>query len=115
MKINWKILVAIVVIVGAAVWAFDSTRSRTYTGSALNISLGHGSVTLINSSDAPVPVQLMGTGTRGFSVTTSMEGVEGDSVSEGTGRATTQLFAFEPPPGSTEFTVKSTTPVNFVT
>src|SRR5688572_15861191 len=54
MKINWKVLVAIVVIVAAVIWAVDSIRSRTYEGSALNTSVGHGPVTVINPSDESV-------------------------------------------------------------
>src|SRR5689334_15598842 len=113
MKLNLKVIIAIVVIIGATVWAVDSVRSRSYSGTAFTFSVGHGAVTLVNSSDAAVPVQLVGTGSRSFTVATSMDGVAGTSERVGTGRTTTQLFEFSPLPGSTNFTVTGGTDVNF--
>jgi hypothetical protein len=112
--INWKALVALVVIIGVAFWAVDSVRTRSYSGSDLNFGVGSGQVTVTNASNEPVPVQLMGTGTRTFSISNTIEGVTGSSTRSGTGRNTTQLFEFELPPGVSEFTVGRGTDVNFV-
>ena len=115
MKINWKSLIALAVIAVALFWAVDSVRSRSYSGSNLNFGIGTGSVMVTNPSDAPIPVRLVGTGTRAFAVSSTIEGVEGSSTRQGTGRNITQLFEFALPPGSSEITVVRGTNVNFVT
>lgn len=115
MKFNWKILVGIVVLVGAIFWGVDSVRTRSYSGNDLNFSVGSGPVTVTNSTDAPVPAQFASTGTRPFSVTSASDSISGSSTREGTGRTAAQLFAFDVPPGVTELTVVSRgTAVNFV-
>ena len=113
MKLNWKVLLALVVIIGISVWAVESVRSRSYSGTNLNFGIGSGAVTLTNPSSATVPVQLVGTGTRAFSVSSDIEGITGSSTRQGTGRNTTQLFEFQAPPGMSEFTVARGTNVNF--
>ncbi len=114
MKINWRGLIALAVIAVALFWAVDSVRSRSYSGTNLNFAIGSGPVTVTNPSDEAIPVQLVGTGTRSFSVTTTLEGVSDASTREGTGRNTTQLLAFALPPGASEFTVARGANVNFV-
>lgn len=118
MKLNLRVIIAAVVIVGVIVWAVDSVRARSYSGNDLNFVVGRGPVTVTNPSDQPVPVQLLGKGSRSFSVTSTLENVTGSSTMEGTGSNRSQLFAFELPPGDSEFTVvrstNATTEVNFV-
>jgi hypothetical protein len=98
MKFNWKVLIGLVVLVGAIFWGVDSVRTRSYSGNDLNFGVGSGPVTVTNSTDAPVPAQFTSTGTRPFSVTSA-----------------SQLFAFDVPPGVTELLVVSRgTAVNFV-
>jgi hypothetical protein len=114
MKINWKALVALVVIIGATFWAVDTVRSRSYSGSNLNFGVGSGPITVMNPATEPVPVQLVGTGTRSFTISSTIDGVTGSSTREGTGRNTTQLFEFALPPGVSEFTIARGTNVNLV-
>jgi hypothetical protein len=114
MKINWKVLTAVVVIVGATFWAVESVRSLSYSGTHLNFGVGSGTVTLTNPSNEPVPVQLVGTGTRSFSVSSSIAEVTGSSTREGSGRNTMQLFEFALPPGVSEFTIARGTHVSIV-
>jgi hypothetical protein len=114
MKINWKALVALVVIIGATFWAVDTVRSRSYSGANLNFGVGSGTVIVRNPSTEPVPVQLVGTGTRSFTISSTMDGVTGSSTRQGTGRNTTQLFEFQVPPGVSEFTVVRGTNVSLV-
>jgi hypothetical protein len=114
MKMNWKSLVALALIVVALYWAVDSVRPRSYSGSNLNFAIGSGPVMVTNPADEPVSVQLVGTGTRSFSVTSTIEGVPDASTREGSGRNTTQLMDFALPPGASEFTVARGTNVNFV-
>jgi hypothetical protein len=118
MKINWRVLIAAVVVVGAIVLAVSSVSSRSYSGSNLNFIVGRGPVTVTNPSDQPVAVQLLGKGSRTFSVTSTIGNVAGSSTREGTGSNSPQVFGVELPPGVSEFTVvrgTTTTPdVNFV-
>ncbi len=115
MKINWKVLVALVLIVVVSVWAFDSLRSRSYSGANLTFGVGSGPVTVTNSSDVPVAAQLVGAGARSFSVSSVTEGMSGSSVRQGTGNGSTQLFELMVPPGVSVFTINRGTEVNFVT
>lgn len=113
MKFNWKVLVAFVVLLGVSFWGIDSLRTRAYSGTNLNFDVGSGPVTMMNPSDAALPVQLTGTGTRSFSVTSATQGVSGSSTRQGSGRNTTQLFEFDLPPGVSEFTVTRGSEVMF--
>jgi hypothetical protein len=118
MKLNLRVIIAAVVIVGVIVSAVDSVRARSYSGNDLNFVVGRGPVTVTNSSDQPVPAQLLSKGSRSFSVSSTFENVSDTSTMEGTGSNRSQLFAFELPPGDSEFTVvratNATTDVNFV-
>jgi hypothetical protein len=113
MKINLKTIIVLVLMLGAAVWAVDSIRSRSYNGTALNFSVGHGAVSVTNPSDVTVPAQIVGTGSRSFTVTNLEDGVSGPSIREGTGRTTTQLFDVALLPGANVFTVVGGTGVTF--
>jgi hypothetical protein len=104
MKINPKVAIALVLIVAALFVTVNTIRARTYSGANLAFEVGSGSVTLTNSSDAPVLVQLLGTGSATFVVTSATEGVAGSSIKQ-TSSPTSQLFEFGLPPGDTTFTV----------
>jgi hypothetical protein len=114
MKFNLKVLIALVVLVGAAFWGVSSVRTVSYTGSDLNIDIGNGPVTVTNPSDQSLAVQLVGAQTASFTVSSSIEEVSGRSAREGSGRGATQLFEFELPPGVSEITVGRGSDVNFV-
>ena len=105
MRFNWKVVFALVVLVATLYWGSNSLLTRWYSGTDLNFGVGSGPVTVTNSMDASVPVQLVSTGTRPFSVTSTAEGVSGSSERQGNGRTTTQLFAFDLPPGITELMI----------
>lgn len=110
-----KIIVALVVIVGALVWAVGSLQTRSYSGSNLNFVIGQGAVTVTNPDEQPVSLQLVSAGSRVFSVSSSIAGVSGPSVKQGTGSTTTQLFEFASPSGVSAFTVVRGTNVSLVT
>lgn len=114
MKFNWKIAVAALLVVGAIVWAFTSTRAQSYSGTNLSFDVGGGPVTIVNPSDDAIPVQIVGTGTRGFSVSSNIDGVSGNSTRLGTGTSATQTFLFDLPVGSSEFAVLRGANVQFV-
>ena len=115
MKTYLKIFVAFVLIIGTLVWAVTSARSRSYSGTALNIDVGAGAVTVTNSSELPVSVQLVSPGTRSFAVASTIDGTSGSSTTLGSGSSATQVFEFTQPFGVTQFTVTRGTNVSFVT
>jgi hypothetical protein len=115
MKLNWRVVIALVVLVGAIIWGVDSFRTRLYSGTDLNFGVGSGPVTVTNPSDSAFPVQLIGTRRGTFTVRSSIGGVSGRSTSQGSGSTTTQLFEFVLPSGVSEFTVMRSEDVDFVT
>ena len=115
MKINWKILFVLVLVVGVVYWAISSTQVNAYSGTNLTFAVGGGPVTMTNPSDEAVAVQLIGTGNRSFSVTSTIDEVSGASIREGTGSDRTNVFAFDLPPGISTFTVSRGQNVNFGT
>jgi preprotein translocase subunit SecE len=113
-KINWRVLIAVVVIMGALLWAVNTVRPQSYTGTNLNVGIGNGAVTVTNHSDTAVPAQLLGSGSRSFSVSSTTEGVFGSSTRTGSGGNFTQLFNLVLPPGVAMFTVAGGTSVTFL-
>ena len=114
MRINWKVLLAVALIGATAMWAFTSVRAQSYTGTSLDFRVGRGPVTVTNPSDAPVSVQLAGTGARSFRVASTIEGIAGASTREGSGGSQTQLFNVVLPAGVSVFTVTGGTNVTFL-
>ncbi|MBZ0296213.1 MAG: hypothetical protein K8L99_26880 [Anaerolineae bacterium] len=114
-KFNWKVLVALLILAGAVIWSVDSIRARGYGGSDLNVGVGNGLVTVTNPSDEAIPVQLVGERAGTFTVSSSIEGVSGRSVTQGNGRNATQLLEFALPPGASQFTVVRGADIHFVT
>jgi hypothetical protein len=113
MKINWKVLFALVLVVGAVYWAFSSTQVNSYSGTNLTFAVGGGPVTMTNPSDETIAVQLIGDGSRSFTVQSSIDEVSGSSTREGSGSDRTNVFAFDLPPGASTFTVARGQNVNF--
>lgn len=114
MKINGKVLIASVVLIAAIVWAISSLQSHSFSGKNLTFGLTSGTATVNNPSDAPIPVQLLGTGSRTFTVSSSSDGIAGSSTRQSAGNGVTQLFEFALPPGKSDITVGHGTNVNFV-
>jgi hypothetical protein len=115
MKVNWKVLVALVLIVGVTAWLVNSVRTRYYSGSIFNFAVGSGLVILTNEADEPVSAWLTGTGSRAFTVSSAREGIGGTSTQQGSGTGSTQLFEFAIPSGISQFTVNQGVNVNFMT
>jgi hypothetical protein len=114
MKFNWRVLVALVVLVGTIFWGADSLRARSYNGTDLNFGVGNSPVTVTNPSEGSLAVQLVGAQSGTFTVASTIEGVSGRSTRVGSGRSITQLFEFALPPGVSEITVIRGADVNFV-
>ena len=114
MKLNRKILISIVVLIGAIVWAASSLLTRSYSGTELDFGVGSGPITVTNPSDSALPVELISTRPGTFIVKSSIEEISGRSTTQGSGRNTTQSFEFDLPSGVSEFTVLRSGDVNFV-
>lgn len=114
MKLSWKVTVAFVVLVGATLWGVNSLRTRSYSGSDLNFGVGSGPITVTNSSDEALPVQLVSTSPGTFTVSSGIASISGKSTREGNGRNATQFFDFVLPTGVSEFSVLRGADVNFV-
>lgn len=114
MKINWKIIVAIVLMVGAIAWTVDSTRSKSYSGTNLDFEVGNDTVTMTNPSTESIPVQLVAASNRSFSVSSTIDDIPRISVREGTNPNITNVIAFELPPGVTEFAITRGSDVSFI-
>jgi hypothetical protein len=114
MKSNWKVMIALAVLVGAVLWGFNSLRGYSYSGTDLNIAVGSGPITVINPSEAAVSVSLVSTSPGTITVASRTEGVAGRSATQGSGRNTGQLYEFELPPGESTFTVTRGANVNLV-
>ncbi len=113
MKFNWRVLVALVVMVGVIVWTVNSVRSRSYSGTNLAFLTGQGAVTVINPSASPVAAQLTSAGSQQFSLTGSSPGLKGNSAPQGTGSNITQSFDLSLLPGPNVFTITRVTGVSF--
>jgi hypothetical protein len=114
MKLNWKVLIAVVVLIGASVWGVGSLLTRSYNGTNLNFGVGSGPITVTNPSDSALLASLVSTRSGTFIVKSSIEGISGRSTTQGSGRNLTQLFEFMLPSGVSEFTVSRSGDVNFV-
>jgi hypothetical protein len=114
MKLNWRLIIVVVIMVGVVAWVLTSVLPNSYDGTNLSFNVGTGSVTVNNLSDSPAAVQLIGTGTRSFTLSSNIEGVAGTSTREGSGSTSTQLYDLIVPPGTSEFTVTRGTNVKFV-
>ena len=114
LSINWKVLLALVLIVGVSYLAVNSVFPRSYSGSALNFAIGSGTVTVTNPSSESIPAQLVGN-SGSYRVSSAIEGLSESPTREGTGTSATYLLEFELPPGETEFSLTRGSNVSFVT
>lgn len=117
MKRNWKtfkVLFTFAIIIGAIFWAVNTVRPHSFDGTGLNFSVGDGTVSVTNPSEQTASVQLLGSGSRSFRVSSTIEGVSGSSTRQGSGSSSTHLFEFELPSGTSEFTITRGTDVNFI-
>jgi hypothetical protein len=113
MKMNLKVIIALVLILVVSFVALDSVRTRAYNGDNLTFNVEGGPITVTNPSDQPVAVLLTSPETRAFSVASDVEGIAGTSAREGTGREAVHILAFELPPGISEFSVTRGRSVSF--
>lgn len=109
-----RLLVALVVIVGTAFWAFDSVRSRSYSGSNLSFEVGSGNVVVTNPGAEPIPVEMRAGARSTFRVESAELGLQESSKREGSGRDVARVVRFELPPGQAKIDVTRGSGVHFV-
>jgi len=114
MKINWKVLVALGLMIGDIAWTVNWTRSTSYSGTDLTFEVGSGTVTMTNPSNDPVPAQLMSPSTRSFTVSSEIEDMPRSSIRSGTTPNIISLLEFELPSGESAFTLTRGSDVSFV-
>ena len=118
MPMNWKtakILIACVIIFGAIFWAFNAIRPHNYRGANLSFAIGNGLVSLTNPSEQAISVEIVGTGSRSFRVSSPTEGLAGTSTRQGNGANTAQIYTFDLPTGTSEFTFTNGSNLSFIT
>ena len=113
MKFNWKVLIALILIVGVGYWAVYSVLPRSYNGAALDFKVGSGTVAVTNPSNELIPAQLVAK-SGSFRVSSAITGLSGSSTRQGSGSSASNLFEFELPPGVSEFTISRGRDVSFV-
>ena len=100
MKNKIIMIVALLVIAATGYWAFDTVRSRTYTGSDLSFKVGSGHVVATNLSDSPIPVEMRTEGrTSIFRVESAELGLRESATRQGSGRDVYYAVTFDLPPG----------------
>lgn len=114
MKFNWKIIVAVIVIGFAIFWGLSSSSTQSHNGTNLEFAIGGGSVTITNPSNDTLAVQLVGSGTRSFSVIDSSIETTGSSTRDGNGSSATQTYELEIPSGESQFSIARGKDVNFI-
>lgn len=114
MRFNWKVAAGAIVVIAVIVVVFSATRSTAHSGSNLNFAVTGGPVTVTNPSSDAIPVQLVGSGARNFAVSSSIDGVRGNSTRDGSGASATQTFLFDLPPGESQFSIERGNDVQFV-
>lgn len=110
-KINFRVVAALVVIVGVIFFTINAIQTEAYSGEALNITTS-GVIQLTNTAD--VPAMLRASAGRAFTVTASGEVNETwRSVREGSGRETLHLVESQIAPGVTTLSVTRGSDVTF--
>lgn len=101
MVVKIKVLLAILVIAGAGYWAFTAVRTHSYSGSSIMFPIGGGSVTITNTGDEAIPIEMRAeTRTGTFRVVSAELGLAESSKREGSGRDAYHTLSFDLPPGT---------------
>lgn len=112
MKINFKVIIGLVLIALVAYFAVTSVLPTTASGQSIAVESSSGSVTIENGSDESVAVVMTARGA--FRVTVSGdEPTELVSARTGSGRSAAQTIETELPPGPAVLTITRGSDVRF--
>lgn len=107
-----KVIVAVVIIIGASFWVISTIRPQYYEGTNLNFPISEGSVEVTNPSEV-LSVQLISSSSRTFRVSSASEEISGTSTRQDSDSGAAQIFEFILPSGTSEFTVSANTGIRF--
>ena len=115
MKTKIQVLIATIIIIGAAYWGYTSTRSYQYSGSNIMFPVGGGHAVVLNTSDQPLEIEMRsGERIASFRITSADLGLSQTSRRQGTGREAFHNTTFEIPPGQTRIDVASGSDVRMI-
>lgn len=108
MKTKIQVLIAALIIIGAAYWGFTSTRSYLYTGSNIMFPVGGGYVVVQNTGETSIPIEMRsGERIASFRVASADLDMSQTSRRQGTGRNAYHNVTFDIPPGQTRIDIVS--------
>ena len=115
MKTKIQVAFALLVIVGAVYWAFNTARSYTYVGNNIMFPVGGGHAIVKNTSNAPIPIEMRsGERIASFRVTSADLGMTQSSKRQGTGRDAFHAVYFDLPPGQARIDITSGSGVQMI-
>jgi hypothetical protein len=108
MKTKIQVAIAVLIIIGAAYWGFNTSRSYTYSGSNIMFPVGGGHAIVTNTSSEPLEIEMRsGERIASFRMTSADLGLTQTSRRQGTGGQAFHNVIFEIPPGQTRVDVVS--------
>ncbi len=106
MKTKIQLVVAILVIVGVAYWAYTSVRALRYVGANIMFPVGSGHVVIQNPGNEPIPIEMRSGGrTANFRVASGALDLAEAAKRQGTGRDAYYSVNFDLPPGQARIDV----------
>ncbi len=106
MSVKIRVIIAVLVIIGAVVWSFNTIRQRNYSGAKIAFEIGSGYVVVNNPGKEAIPIQLRTNGrSTSFTVQSTELDLRENSKRQGTGRNAYQLVSLELPPGQAKIDV----------
>jgi hypothetical protein len=115
MKTKIQVVIAVIVMLGAAYWAYSTTRSYQYSGANIMFPVGGGHAIVLNTGDEPLEIEMRsGERSASFRVASTDLGLTESSKRQGTGRAAFHNVIFDIPPGQTRIDVTSGSDVRMI-
>lgn len=115
MSVKIRVIVAVLVIIGAVVWSFNTVRQRNYSGAKIAFEVGSGYVVVNNPGKQAIPIQLRADGrATSFTVQSTELAFKENSKRQGTGRNAYQLVSLELPPGEAKIDITRGSDVKFI-
>jgi hypothetical protein len=115
MKSKIQIAIAILVIIGAAYWGYNTSRSYHISGNNIMFTVGSGHAVVQNTSSEPLEIEMRsGERIASFRITSADLGLSSTSKRQGTGREAFHNVIFEIPPGQTRIDVASGSDVRMI-
>jgi hypothetical protein len=108
MKTKIQVVIAVLIMIGAAYWSLTSIRSYNYSGTNIMFPVGGGHAIVRNTGDAPIPVEMRsGERVASFRIASTELGLTASSKRQGSGRDAFHAVTFDLPPGQARIDVIS--------